>query len=49
MYYDIEVRLTQGWFTIYYDLSHDIAAQIAERYQACNYLETRLVPHVVAL
>ena len=49
MYYDIEVRLTQGWFAIYYDLSHDVAAQIAELYQVCNYLDVRLVPHIVAL
>lgn len=48
MYYDVQVRLTQGWFAIYYDLSHAVAANIAERYHVCNGLAVRLVPHIVA-
>ena len=49
MYYDIEVRLTQGWVAIYHDLvGYAHAQDIATHYRLCNGLNVRLVPHVVA-
>lgn len=49
MYYDVQVRLTQGWYTYAYDLSYHVAVDSAELLRRCNYLDVRLVPHIATV
>lgn len=49
MYYDIEVRLTQGWFAVHRDLENAVAAVVLfHTYQNRGHI-ARIVSHIVAL
>lgn len=48
-YYDIEVRLTQGWFAVHRDLENEVAAVVLfHTYQNRGHV-ARIVSHIVAL
>ena len=49
MYYDIEVRLTQGWVAYARDLSDELDAVLELHWLTGRGHVARLVPHIVAL
>jgi hypothetical protein len=43
MYYDVQVKLTQGWFTVWYDLDYFAAVKACD--SLWSWQQTRKVRH----